>query len=223
VSPCDILTVTSLAAALACLLQRWAPRWAHSSESLWWLVQSNALRLVVVWPIVSLWTWPCLTSALELVDLPLYLQVGLFLVLRDFCAYWLHRAQHTFPRLWRYHSTHHEATSMHPLVAERVHPAECVWEGVLLGVLFGSGVSVLALLLSGTIMLACNLYRHADVPGPGPLWRVLLTNPHFHGWHHERSFEAVDRNFAFLLPMWDRFFGTSYEPDEEPREFGLAA
>jgi sterol desaturase/sphingolipid hydroxylase (fatty acid hydroxylase superfamily) len=52
----------------------------------------------------------------------------------------------------------------------------------------------------------------------GPLeW--LLSTPAFHHWHHTRH-DHVDRNFAAMLPVLDRIFGTHHLPRSWPSEYG---
>jgi hypothetical protein len=63
---------------------------------------------------------------------------------------------------------------------------------------------------------------HADVNWTfGPL-RYVLVSPAFHRWHHSKQPEAIDKNFATVLPLWDVIFGTLYFPKgETPGNFGV--
>jgi sterol desaturase/sphingolipid hydroxylase (fatty acid hydroxylase superfamily) len=50
----------------------------------------------------------------------------------------------------------------------------------------------------------------------------VIATPVFHRWHHSRETEALDKNFAGLLPIWDILFGTYYMPrDRWPENFGI--
>lgn len=51
-------------------------------------------------------------NALPHLDWWLPLQVGVFTIIADFIYYWVHRATHEVPSLWKYHKRHH--TTKHP-------------------------------------------------------------------------------------------------------------
>jgi len=56
----------------------------------------------------------------------------------------------------------------------------------------------------------------------GPLeW--LIATPAFHHWHHTNDGPAyVNKNYAALLPLVDRLFGTLYLPkDKQPEHYGI--
>jgi sterol desaturase/sphingolipid hydroxylase (fatty acid hydroxylase superfamily) len=40
----------------------------------------------------------------------------------------------------------------------------------------------------------------------------LLLTPQMHRIHHSRESRHLDRNFAFIFPLWDVLFGTYYHP-----------
>ena len=52
--------------------------------------------------------------------------VGLVFVLSDLVGYFVHRAMHRVPMLWRFHKLHHEATQLSWLDAWRQHPVDFV-------------------------------------------------------------------------------------------------
>jgi sterol desaturase/sphingolipid hydroxylase (fatty acid hydroxylase superfamily) len=52
--------------------------------------------------------------------------------------------------------------------------------------------------------------------------RYIITTPQFHHWHHGSQKEAIDRNYAAHLPIFDKIFGTFYLPgDEWPNRYGI--
>jgi sterol desaturase/sphingolipid hydroxylase (fatty acid hydroxylase superfamily) len=154
------------------------------------------------------------------------LMVPLLVVLQDLGGYWMHRLQHRIPMLWALHRTHHEPQDMRPSLAVRAHPVESCLEGFVGAALWaGVGGPLLALGYAQAVMVV-NAFRHLDWPSWGQTsWqRELgrwLNNPRFHAWHHAADPRAVDRNFSMLFPVWDRLFGTAFEPDEAPESFGL--
>jgi sterol desaturase/sphingolipid hydroxylase (fatty acid hydroxylase superfamily) len=54
---------------------------------------------------------------------------------------------------------------------------------------------------------------------PGPLEAVLNTPSH-HRVHHGMNHKYLDKNYAGILIIWDRIFGT-YEPERERVRYGL--
>ena len=52
----------------------------------------------------------------------------------------------------------------------------------------------------------------------GPL-EEIISSPAFHHWHHTLE-DHRDHNFAAMLPIMDRVFGTFYLPRSWPAEYG---
>ena len=64
-------------------------------------------------------------------------------------------------------------------------------------------------------------FIHANVNfNFGPL-KWLLATPQFHHWHHAAEPEAIDKNFAVHLPLFDAMFGTMYLPPRWPSAYGI--
>ncbi len=59
-------------------------------------------------------------------------------------------------------------------------------------------------------------------------WRLswlgwLVATPAFHHWHHTND-DRRDRNYAAMLPVFDRIFGTYHVPAKRwPAEYGIDA
>lgn len=133
--------------------------------------------------------------------------------LTDFVQYWLHRAFHQIPWLWKFHAVHHSARSMDWLAGARMHFLEIialrgftVMPMLILG--FRDGVVqayILAVYFHSTLVHA-NLKWNLDWLG----W--ALVTPRFHHWHHGIEREAIDVNFAIHFPVLDRLFGTLHWP-----------
>ena len=154
---------------------------------------------------------------------PLLLQIGAFLLLADFLAYWSHRAHHTIGRLWKLHSVHHSSTEVDWLSSVRVHPLNDAIGSTIVAtplLLLGFSAGTLGAYLPFLALYAIML--HANVGWSfGPL-RYVIASPAFHRWHHSAEPEAVNRNFAGLFPFWDHLFGTLYLPkDRRPARFGV--
>ena len=154
---------------------------------------------------------------------PIGFQLLAFIVIADFLSYWQHRAFHTFGRLWRIHSVHHSSTELDWLSAVRVHPLNDAISSAIVAtplLLLGFSATTLGAYLPLLTIYAIGL--HANVSWSyGPL-RYVVASPAFHRWHHSNEPEAINKNFAGLLPLWDVLFGTIYLPkDLRAKSFGV--
>jgi sterol desaturase/sphingolipid hydroxylase (fatty acid hydroxylase superfamily) len=78
-------------------------------------------------------------------------------------------------------------------------------------------------LSSAPVLTFYAIFLHANVNWDFGSLRTIIATPVFHRWHHSRDREALDKNFAGLLPLWDILFGTYYMPkDRHPRNFGIS-
>ena len=154
--------------------------------------------------------------------MPVALQVLAIIVLGDLIGYWTHRAFHC-RQLWRFHAVHHAARELTWLSATRLHPlndAVSRLAQALPFVLLGFAPMVVAAYVP--LLTLHALLLHANLRWDfGPL-RLVISSPAFHRWHHADEPAARDRNFAGLLPLWDRLFGTLYLPvGQHPQSFGV--
>jgi sterol desaturase/sphingolipid hydroxylase (fatty acid hydroxylase superfamily) len=132
----------------------------------------------------------------------------------NFFYYWLHRAQHKFPWLWRFHRVHHSITEMSATNGYH-HFAEDLFQftavtvpmAFLLGVATGP-VPWIVLTIASTH--AYFIHSSANI-NLGP-FRYILGDNRFHRLHHSLEEKHFDRNFATLTPLWDVLFGTAYFP-----------
>lgn len=143
----------------------------------------------------------------------------------NFFYYWLHRAQHRFPWLWRFHRVHHSITEMSATNGYH-HFAEDLFQftavtvpmAFLLGVATGP-VPWLVLTIASTHAYFIHSSANINI---GP-FRYILGDNRFHRLHHSLEERHFDRNFATLTPLWDVLFGTAYFPrDGEWPKVGLA-
>ena len=147
---------------------------------------------------------------------PLGLQLVSFIVLADFLGYWQHRAFHSFARLWRFHAVHHSSTEVDWLSSVRVHPLnDAIAATIVASPLLLAGFTPAALASYLPFLTLYAITLHANVGWDyGPL-RNAITSPTFHRWHDAAEEQALNKNFAGLLPLWDILFGTLYFPKGE--------
>ncbi|MCB1690331.1 MAG: sterol desaturase family protein [Halioglobus sp.] len=155
--------------------------------------------------------------------LPLFVQVPLIMLVTDIAQYWVHRAFHRVPLLWRFHRIHHSVEQMDWLAGSRLH---------IVDVLLTRSISLMPMVVLGFSNEAINFYLpilalqsvfiHCNLEFEFRWLDKILTTPHYHHWHHTRDENCIDRNFAISLPLLDLLFGTYYCPKGKwPREYGL--
>jgi sterol desaturase/sphingolipid hydroxylase (fatty acid hydroxylase superfamily) len=151
-------------------------------------------------------------------------QFLVILVLTDLAQYWIHRAFHAAPALWRFHQIHHSAESMDWLAGSRLHLVDvAVTRGLTYVPIYLLGFSEAPLFAYVAFVSIQATFIHANVRFRfGPVAWIVAT-PQFHHWHHGAEPETIDKNFAVHLPVLDWLFGTFHLPkDRWPASYGLA-
>lgn len=142
-------------------------------------------------------------------------------LLVDFGQYWLHRASHRVSFLWACHLVHHSSEELNYAVALRNSSLHGLFLWVFPLPLAIAGVPWQTFAVCYGVNVAYQFWLHTRVIGRlGPLEAVLNTPSH-HRVHHGRDPEYVDRNFAGVLIVWDRLFGTFTRETREP-EYGIS-
>ena len=150
-------------------------------------------------------------------------QALLMLLIADFFSYWLHRAAHNLPLLWRLHQVHHSPEKLYWLNVGRFHPLEKILQLALTSfpfILLGVNEQVLALYL---VFYSINgFFQHSNIRlCYGPL-NYLISSAELHRWHHSRNPKISGSNFGNNLIIWDFLFGTWYLPKNRiPKKLGL--
>ena len=162
---------------------------------------------------------------------PLWFRVIAIVMVGDFGFYWGHRWMHENPFLWRIHSVHHSPVEVDWLVATRTHPLEIVFLRTFsfipvftMGLVdLTPGKGEIYSLLMVVINTFWGLFIHANVRFRFGLLEHLIATPHFHHWHHANDNEQViNKNYAALLPVYDRIFGTLHQPKKNyPGVYGI--
>ncbi len=156
--------------------------------------------------------------------LPWILQLAAIMLLTDIVQYWLHRAFHRVPFLWRFHAVHHSARAMDWIAGARMHFAEIiVLRSVTATPALVIGFDESALQAYMLIVYVYSTFIHANLRGSFGFVEKILVVPRFHHWHHGIEEEAVDVNFAIHFPFIDRLFGTHHMPEGKwPAAYGVA-
>ncbi len=155
---------------------------------------------------------------------PAWLGWVLVLVLLDAWMYLWHRLNHRVPLLWRFHAVHHSDREMDASSAFRFHTGEIALSFVArLAVLPLLGMSMPQLLLYESVLLPVILFHHSNIRLPAGIDRVLrlvIVTPRMHWVHHSRIRVETDSNYASVLSVWDRVFG-SFRLRKDPEQIAL--
>ena len=175
----------------------------------WYLVDSRVWFRLHGAVFLAVGAWVLSTfSPPDASQLPGWVQLVGFAVAIDFARYWIHRAQHTLPLLWRFHTMHHAPTHMTPVRAWWTHPVDDVilysLEVVLMVAL---GLDPWVVLVYVSLDNTFQLLNHANVRWDIGVFGKVFQHPRYHLLHHRRTDERAV-NFGEMFTLWDRFFGT---------------
>jgi sterol desaturase/sphingolipid hydroxylase (fatty acid hydroxylase superfamily) len=149
---------------------------------------------------------------LKILNLPVWLEVPLAVVLMDYTLYIWHVLTHRVPFLWRFHLVHHIDLDLDASTALRFHFGELLlsvpWRAAQVLVL---GVSPLSLSTWQTFLLISIMFHHSNVRLPINIERTfnrLVVTPRMHGIHHSIVREETNSNWSSGLTIWDRLHDT---------------
>lgn len=183
------------------------------------------MSVLILLPITNLGNYLAITGIQSfMIKLPLLVQFVLCLIAADFTQYWVHRAFHQIPLLWRFHRVHHSVEIMDWIAGSRLHLVDVLaTRGLVLLPLVFLGFDAFVLYIYLGFVSVHAVFIHANF-APRSTWlEAVLVMPRFHHWHHAKCVEAIDKNFAVHLPILDRLFGSEYLPQEQwPKTYGIA-
>jgi sterol desaturase/sphingolipid hydroxylase (fatty acid hydroxylase superfamily) len=149
----------------------------------------------------------------------------LLLVLQDVLYYGFHRASHRVRWMWASHVTHHSSETMNFSTAFRqslTYPISGMWLFWIplawIGFTPDWVILAVGLNLAYQFFVHTRLGRHAT--GRWAWVEKVFNTPSVHRVHHAKNPQYIDRNYAGVLTLWDRLFG-SFVPEEEPPVFGI--
>ena len=138
----------------------------------------------------------------------------------DFAFYWHHRFEHEVRLFWGGHVTHHSSERFNLSTALR--QSWTPWLGVVMyPPLCLTGLHPAIVAMAGGFNLVYQFWIHTETIGRLPFGLELVLNtPSHHRVHHGSNPQYLDKNYAGVLIVWDRMFG-SFEPEGERVVYGL--
>ncbi len=157
-------------------------------------------------------------------SLPFVVQFIAIMFLTDFVQYWVHRAFHRIPALWKFHAVHHSAQNMDWMAGARMHFFEIFALRSMTAIpIMALGFTDVAMHSYILLVYVYSTFVHANLGWRLSFIEKILVTPRFHHWHHGIEAEAVDVNFAIHFPLLDRLFGTHHLPKEKwPSGYGIS-
>lgn len=148
------------------------------------------------------------------------------LVCLQFAGYWLHRALHAIPVLWRIHTVHHCDPEVDATTAHRHHPLESVIGAVaMLPVVVILGPEPVHIIGYNILHALVAVMSHGNFsfgPRLDGLLRLFIVTPDFHRMHHSTEQRYTDSNYATILPLFDYLFRTATRlPTEKQKTMRL--
>ncbi|QYO66424.1 sterol desaturase family protein [Leptolyngbya sp. 7M] len=138
----------------------------------------------------------------------------------DLAYYWFHRVSHEMRLFWNFHVVHHSSEHYNLSVAVRQS-----WFSGLLHWIFYAPIMLLGFapwmfaLMHGFNLIYQFWIHTKFIKTLGPLEYVLNTPSH-HRVHHGVNNPYLDKNYAGVLIIWDRLFG-SFVPESEEPKYGI--
>ena len=135
----------------------------------------------------------------------------------DLAYYVFHRVSHESRLFWNFHVVHHSSEQYNLSVAVRQS-----WFSGILHWIFYAPVMLLGFapwmfaLMHGFNLIYQFWIHTKFIDRLGPLEYVLNTPSH-HRVHHGVNEQYLDKNYAGVLIIWDRLFGSFTPETEEPR------
>lgn len=147
----------------------------------------------------------------------------LIFFLEDFAYYWNHRFGHRSRLFWASHVVHHSSEKYNLSTALRQ-----TWTGGFYGFIFWIwlayiGFHPVMILTQMSISLIYQYWIHTELIDKMPKWfEAIFNTPSHHRVHHGNNPIYLDKNYAGILIIWDRMFGT-FQPElkEEKVVYGL--
>ena len=159
----------------------------------------------------------------RLIEIPMVWWGFIVLMLSDdFSYYWFHRMSHKMRYFWASHVVHHSSQHYNLSTALRQ-----TWTGELSGsFMFYAWMPLVGfdpwwILTAQSINLIYQYWIHTEVIRKMPrLFEFIFNTPSHHRVHHANDLQYLDMNYAGILIVWDRMFGTYIDETNAPT-YGL--
>ena len=130
----------------------------------------------------------------------------------DFVGYWTHRFNHSINLFWNRHFIHHSSEEFNLSCALR--QSISAWVGVYFFLYIPMaviGIPPKVVAITAPIHLFAQFWYHTRLVDKMGFLEHILVTPSHHRVHHAINDEYLDKNFAQIFIVWDKWFGTFQE------------
>lgn len=142
--------------------------------------------------------------------------IAVCILLADIAYYWEHRATHRIGLGWATHTVHHSSPHFNISVAYRFGPLDGILPVFFHVPLAIIGFHPFLILFAEMMVQLFQTLLHTETVNklPKPIEAVFNTPSH-HRVHHGSNQQYIDKNYAGILIIWDKIFGTFEEENEK--------
>jgi sterol desaturase/sphingolipid hydroxylase (fatty acid hydroxylase superfamily) len=141
----------------------------------------------------------------------------------DFASYWSHRWNHEFNLLWNRHIIHHSSEEFNLSAALRQSISG------IFGIYFFLylpmaiiGIPTKVIAIVAPLHLFAQFWYHTRLINKMGFLEKIIVTPSHHRVHHAINKEYLDKNYAAIFIIWDKWFGTFQEELENvPPVYGV--
>ena len=203
-------------------------KWEHAKPNFILLATTILINVIFGLATVGIFNWldDSEFGLLNLVDLPIWMEIVLAIMILDFLAqYAIHYLLHKVRFMWRFHMVHHSDTHVDVTSGTRHHPIDFVMrESFALIAIVIAGLPFAYYILYRILTILFTYFSHANMKLP--LWldkaiSLLFVSPNMHKFHHHFEVPWTDTNYGNIFSIWDRILGTFVYEDTIDIVYGL--
>jgi len=203
-------------------------KWKHARVNLDLLTTTIIINVLfgVLTAGIFVWAGSNNFGLLYIVDLPLWIEVLLGVMILDMIAqYLVHYLLHRVSFMWRFHMVHHSDTHVDVTTGTRHHPGDYMFREIFaLGAILIGGIPFGIYMIYRITTVVCTYWSHSNLNLPkgfDKFLSYLLITPNMHKFHHHFERPWTDTNFGNIFSIWDRIFGTFVYDDPSKIKYGL--
>lgn len=135
----------------------------------------------------------------------------------DFAYYWFHRVSHESRLFWNFHVVHHSSEHYNLSVAVRQSWFSGTAHWMFYAPIMFLGFAPWMFALMHGFNLIYQFWIHTRFIKSLGWLEYFLNTPSHHRVHHGVNDQYLDKNYAGVLIIWDKIFGSFVPETDEPR------
>lgn len=157
--------------------------------------------------------------AIQVGSLPIWLQLFILFIVKDFIQFNVHRMLHSVSWMWEFHKVHHSTEQMGFAGLLKYHFMEnIIYRSVEYIPLAMIGFGIDDFFIVHIFTLVVGQFGHANLFVPLGKFKYILNGPQMHLWHHAKFLPKSHPNgfnYGISLSIWDYLFKTVYWPKDD--------